>query len=244
MSVSQERLDWLLAEIVAEVARSREESAEAVGDSETLLTDLEKRLLLGLGSMMAASEGSGRVREAQLNALTDILSPYMNSADVAPVFEIPATSLTQQEAEHVEAIRSTLAELPNLPLISKSDYCLPSDVLPHEFSYPLSFQLLVERGLLNWEPWECLAGRPLLDRFIGVRGRYPDRQLIPFARRADRDDVACWDLDRSSGTISVIEDFAPPGDEQTDLLGSLADWLRLVLNDMIEFEEQVGDDAW
>ena len=118
-----------------------------------------------------------------------------------------------------------------------SSYFLPKDALPQNFSYPQSFRLLIERGLLNWEPWEFLEGKQLLDRFIGVRRRYPARQLIPFARRGDRDDVACWDLDRSSGKISVIEDFAPPWDEQTDLLESLADWLRLVLDDMVEFKD-------
>ena len=118
-----------------------------------------------------------------------------------------------------------------------SAFFLPADDVPAGFSYPASFRLLVERGLLNWEPWELLDGAPLAARFDGVRRRYPSRSLVPFARRGDRDDVACWDLDRNPGVISIIEDFAPAGDEQTGLLESLGDWVRLALADMVEFEE-------
>lgn len=118
-----------------------------------------------------------------------------------------------------------------------AEFFLPVTVLPTNFVYPLSFRLVVERGLLNWEPWQFLEGQPLLRRHEGLTKRYPGRSLVPFARRLDRDDIACWDSDRTPGTISVIEDFAPAGFEQTNLLESFGDWLRLAVADMVDFED-------
>lgn len=114
---------------------------------------------------------------------------------------------------------------------------LSSSDLPPGFLYPPLFVRVVESGLTDLEPWYVLQGDELFRRVLGIRQRYPDRHLIPFARRGDRDDVACFDVDSGDGKISVIEDFSPPGFEQHEVYADFADWLRAALNDFIEFDD-------
>lgn len=116
-----------------------------------------------------------------------------------------------------------------------SDAFLPANELPEGFSYPGAFRRLVERGLVYFEPWFVLEDEQLRARARGIRDRYPERQLVPFARREDNDDVACWE--NGHGTeVQIIHDFASPGWEQRRTLNSLADWVRLAVEDMLAFD--------
>lgn len=115
-------------------------------------------------------------------------------------------------------------------LLSASD-------LPSAFVYPGLFVRVVEQGLIDLEPWSILQGDELRRRAEGVRSRYPDRILVPFARRTDRDDVACFDLDVGAGPVAVIEDFEAVGFEQHERYDDFAGWLRSAVDDMIEFDD-------
>lgn len=68
---------------------------------------------------------------------------------------------------------------------------LPPAELPAAFGYPGEFLRVVDRGLVDLEPWLILRGEDLLVRHHGLRTRYPKRRVVPFALRTDRDDVAC-----------------------------------------------------
>lgn len=103
-------------QLVAESPAAREEAAEVVGDWETSFSDVDKRLLVRVLSLLATAEESDRVREAQLDAMIGIfLPPYATSADVAPVFEIPAATLTFQDREYVDGFREILRDFPDVP---------------------------------------------------------------------------------------------------------------------------------
>jgi len=104
--------------------------------------------------------------------------------------------------------------------------------LPAGFDYPAEFIRVVELGLTDLEPWWIFDGDQLRQRVIGLRERYPGRQLVPFARRQDNDDVACWDLDH--GYVTVIHDFASPGWEQRRTFVDFNAWLRQAIEDLIE----------
>ncbi|MFD6141190.1 hypothetical protein [Promicromonospora sp. NPDC060271] len=112
---------------------------------------------------------------------------------------------------------------------------LSIDDLPTGFDYPPEFIRVVELGITDLEPWLILEGDQLHSRYQGLRGRYPTRILVPFARRIDNDDVACWDLGRA-GSVVVIHDFASAGWEQQAELGGFYDWLRQAVEDLIEYE--------
>ncbi|HEX8967829.1 MAG TPA: hypothetical protein VF937_08125 [Chloroflexota bacterium] len=106
--------------------------------------------------------------------------------------------------------------------------------LPKGFVYPHEFVRVVELGLTNLEPWWILQGDLLRDHFVGLRKRYEKRRLVPFARREDNDDVACFDAD--SGTVVIIHDFTTPGWEQRAEYIGFYSWLRQAIEDLIAFE--------
>jgi hypothetical protein len=106
--------------------------------------------------------------------------------------------------------------------------------LPEGFSYPPEFIRVVELGLTNLEPWWILTGDLLRDRYSGLVLRYPARSLVPFARRQDNDDVACWDA--REGKLLIIHDFASPGGEVRHEFPNFYAWLRQAVEDLIEFD--------
>jgi hypothetical protein len=105
--------------------------------------------------------------------------------------------------------------------------------LPEGFDYPAQFVRVVELGLTQFEPWWVIEGDILRDRHRGLKSRYPDRHLVPFAVRQDRDDVACFDVD--SNKVVIIHDFTDPGWENRASLGGFNEWLRQAIEDLIEF---------
>src|ERR1700722_13415076 len=96
--------------------------------------------------------------------------------------------------------------------------------LPDGFEYPPLFIRVVELGLTSLQPWWILGGDLLFERNAGLSTRYPARSLVPFARRQDNDDVACWDV--ASGNVVIIHDFSSPNHEQREAFPTFADWLR------------------
>ncbi|WP_202870559.1 hypothetical protein [Kribbella sp. VKM Ac-2571] len=57
---------------------------------------------------------------------------------------------------------------------------------------------------------------------------------MPFARRQDNDEVACWRV--GSGAVLIIHDFDDSGRELRETLPSFYTWLRRAIEDLIEFE--------
>jgi hypothetical protein len=105
---------------------------------------------------------------------------------------------------------------------------------PENFNYPHQFLRIVELGLIDLEPWYLLDGKALRDTLSGLSIRYPERRLIPFARRQDNDDIACWEAEAI--TVYIIHDFASPGWEQRAQFVSFYSWLRQAVEDLIEFD--------
>ena len=116
------------------------------------------------------------------------------------------------------------------------DELLSGTELPNGFTYPSAFRRVVSLGLVELDPWFFLDGPGLRERLDGIRQRYRHRVLVPFARRGDNDDVACWDLDLADGSISVIHDYASSGWEQKEQFSDFAAWFRQAVDDMLEFE--------
>ena len=106
---------------------------------------------------------------------------------------------------------------------------------PDWFTYPSQFLRIVEQSLLYFDPWRILEGDELQKRFQGLKERYPTRDLTPFAKRDDSDDLACWDKEMPNKVV-IVHDYAPSGSEQGKVLGDFWAWLRMALEDTISFE--------
>lgn len=117
-----------------------------------------------------------------------------------------------------------------------ADLLTPTE-LPAGFAYPRNLRRVIDLGLIDFDVWWILEGERLRGLFATVRRMYPARRLIPFAKRQDNDDIACFDLD--SGKISIIHDFASPGWEQRGegrIFDTFEDWLRQAIEDMLSFD--------
>ena len=105
-----------------------------------------------------------------------------------------------------------------------SELLLPESKMPNWFTYPSDFVSAVEDGLLDVGPWQILTRTWLVVRLDGLRKRFPNRSLVPFARRLDNDDIACWQKG-TGAKVYLIHDFAAPGWEAQEQYPSFKDWL-------------------
>ena len=79
-----------------------------------------------------------------------------------------------------------------------------------DFEYPKSFEKIVELNLVDFDIWYLLDSDWAAKLYQGLQTRYPNRKLIPFAKRSDYDDTACFEIGKGD-TVQLIHDFAGPG---------------------------------
>jgi hypothetical protein len=99
--------------------------------------------------------------------------------------------------------------------------------LPEGFQYPEKLISFLDANGIDIGPWQFLQGKWLKVRHVGLQDRYPSRKLIPFARRLDCDDVACFDVMSTVLTpaVIIIHDFASIGWEQREMFDNFDLWL-------------------
>jgi hypothetical protein len=110
----------------------------------------------------------------------------------------------------------------------------------HGVTLPKGYQEAKGLNLVNLHPWHCVSDQEFDYLFAGVNKRYQDRSMIPFARRADSDDVACFvirDPEQAAGQVIVVHDFASPGYEVVARMQTFWEWFRYAVNEMIEWHE-------
>ncbi|MBD1373662.1 hypothetical protein IC620_15045 [Hazenella sp. IB182357] len=113
---------------------------------------------------------------------------------------------------------------------------LPSESkLPKAFIYPEPFLNVIKLDLINLEPWIIMNSDQVVFRMQGLKKRYPTRVLVPFAKRLDNDDLACFELEKGE-RVQVIHDFASIGFEQRKEFNGFWDWFRDAIDEMIEFD--------
>jgi len=93
---------------------------------------------------------------------------------------------------------------------------------------------LIDREIYDLTPWEILLNDEYVAFFKSLKKNYPERELVPFFRRQDNDDVACWERGRGSGVV-IIHNFASPGWETEATYKSFWDWFRSSIEDMIDW---------
>jgi hypothetical protein len=105
---------------------------------------------------------------------------------------------------------------------------LVAELLPGWFEYPQNLLDLIEGDEIDFGPWQLLHGKWLNVRHSGLKERYPNLDLVPFARRLDDDDVACFDVSEkcSSPKVKIIHDFASSGWEEREEFENFSAWLQ------------------
>lgn len=102
-----------------------------------------------------------------------------------------------------------------------------------EFKYPTSYLKAIELNLVDFEFWYLMSKEQIETRISGLMNRYPNRKLVPFARRDDCDDIACFEVEKDS-KVQIIHDFASEGYEQRNEYKDFWDWMKAAIDELIE----------
>lgn len=110
-------------------------------------------------------------------------------------------------------------------------FLCPKTALANGFQYPQSFLDLINKDyLIDLEPWWFLCEFEGFSQkwFDEIKKQYPDRNLIPFAKKSDSDDIACFDGNSTSGDPKVyyVHAFASPGWEDHGSVASFNAWFE------------------
>lgn len=101
------------------------------------------------------------------------------------------------------------------------------------FEYPAGLEKVADLGLTDLDAWFILDAAFAAGYCESMGKRYPDRALIPFAKRCDCDDVACFEIGKP-GVVQVIHDFAEPGWEQREEFSDFWNWFSDAVSLLIE----------
>ncbi|WP_048000495.1 hypothetical protein [Lactiplantibacillus herbarum] len=107
------------------------------------------------------------------------------------------------------------------------------------YVYPQSYDKLIELNLVDFDTWYLIESDQATRRYYDLKERYPDRRLVPFARKDSSDDIACFEIGKGK-KVQLIHDFASAGWEQRGEFNDLWDWLKFAINDMVEFNREDG----
>ena len=105
-----------------------------------------------------------------------------------------------------------------------------------DFSYPKGILKIIELNLVDFDLWYLMKQEQAILRIRGLKERYPSRKLIPFARRDDNDDIACFEVGKGE-RVQIIHDFSGEGYEQRKEYACFWNWVRDAMNEMIDKNE-------
>ncbi len=112
----------------------------------------------------------------------------------------------------------------------------PSEVYSG-FSFPWELEHIADLGLEDLDAWFLMDATLGADYIKDLAERYPERHLVPFAKRSDCDDVACFELEKP-GKVVIVHDFADPGWESREEYDTFWDWFRSAIDLLIERAEE------
>ena len=97
-------------------------------------------------------------------------------------------------------------------------------------------ELLASDASDSIEPWLMLEEDDIESQTAWLRERRVERNLIVFARRLDKDALACFDKgpDGTSKAVLVLEDFDSPGGATERRYEGFSAWFDAALADRTE----------
>lgn len=107
----------------------------------------------------------------------------------------------------------------------------------NDFSFPREFLRIVNLNLVNFDWWYLLNKEHMEFRIKQLKERYPHRKLIPFARRDDGDDIACFEVGKGD-KVQIVHDYSSPGYEQRKEYACFWDWFRDAIEEMINNDDE------
>lgn len=102
-----------------------------------------------------------------------------------------------------------------------------------EFCYPSQIIKAAELGLVDFDYWYFMSQSDVASRMPALMERYPNRKLVPFARRDDCDDIACFEIGKED-CVQIIHDFASAGWEQRGEYLDFWAWMKSAIDELAE----------
>ncbi|WGL28422.1 SMI1/KNR4 family protein [Pectobacterium brasiliense] len=130
-----------------------------------------------------------------------------------------------------------------------SAYLYTEDELPEKFKYPSSYIEIMSMDVIpDIEPWSFICEFKESSDFWmrEVKGKYPTRRLVPFAKVNYSDDIACFDGADTSGEPKVyyVHAFASSGWEDRGYTDNFTEWLKMARLESARYKvEQAEDDV-
>lgn len=118
-------------------------------------------------------------------------------------------------------------------LIVMKKFYIEEDV----FIYPEAYNKLIELNLVDFDVWYLIESNQATRRYHDLKERYPNRKLIPFARRGDNDDIACFEIGKEN-RVQLIHDFTTEGFEQRGEFDDLWEWVESAVKTMVEYNRE------
>lgn len=103
------------------------------------------------------------------------------------------------------------------------------------FNYPKSFLKVIELNLIDYEQWYLMNKDQIAIRREGLQQRFPNRNLVPFARRDDNDDIACFEIGYGE-KVFIVHDFATDGYERRQEFDNFWSWFISAIKELIGIE--------
>ena len=104
---------------------------------------------------------------------------------------------------------------------------------------PKAYKRVFELGLTNLEPWYFLELSETKSVYSSLVRQYDQHFQIPFARRKDNDDVACFtanDQYSLQEQIVIIHNYAARGSETTATFPNFWDWFVFAVSELVSSE--------
>ena len=103
------------------------------------------------------------------------------------------------------------------------------------FKFPSSYLKAIELNLVDYEYWYLMDEKQIRTRYEGLKKRFPNRRLIPFARRDNNDDIACFEIGEGE-KVFIVHDFASEGYERRQEFDDFWSWFISAIKELIGIE--------
>lgn len=103
------------------------------------------------------------------------------------------------------------------------------------FEFPSSYLKVVALGMMDFENWFLLSDDLVKNRHNSMKQRYKNRNLVPFAKRGDCDDVACFEIGQGE-RVFIVHDYADEGWERRQEFDDFWAWFISAIKELIEIE--------
>lgn len=103
-----------------------------------------------------------------------------------------------------------------------------------DFEYPEAIERLVALQLVNYDYWYVMKKEQAEIVYEDVRSQCRHKKLIPFARRGDNEDIACFEVGKGENVV-ILKHSEFLGYRPYMKFESVWDWFREAIETMIKY---------